>query len=169
MTADGPYPPQRGHAWRGDWKRRLTTLLADRGHDTVTSFLAMHPRRSLVDLADNVLDGGDVAAIQLQWTFLDEAHASGPTAVEQCARDLLVRYLHRYMPTGWNDADETADGMAYSSWSSAISRVASVDSLALWEALANQARPGWLPHDNDDPLLVAVFQAHWRPTSGPTA
>lgn len=157
----GTYPSQRGFAWRGDWKQRLSALLADHGHDSVTSFLAAYPRRSLLDLADSVLGGGDVAAVQLLWTVLDEAKVRGPAAAESCARDLLIRSMHQHMKRGWDPADLEAEGQAYSGWACELERIAKVNALALWEALVESAPPGWLPNDADDPILVAAFREHW--------
>lgn len=161
----GKYPAGHGYAWRGDWQQRLAHLLATRGHNSVTSFLAAHPRRNLLDLANNELGGGDVAAVQLLWTLLAEAKAAGTDAGADCARDLLVRSIHQHFPTGWNLDDETAERHAYGEWASELDRIADVDTLALWETLVERAPAGWMPQDINDPLLADVFRKHWHPTS----
>lgn len=157
----GKFPAGHAYAWRGDWQQRLADLLAARGHASVTSFLAAHPRRSLLDLASE-LGGGDVAAVQLLWTVLEESKPHG-VAVEHCARDLLVRSIHQHFPQGWSLDDEPAERHAYGEWVSELDRIADIDTLALWETLVDRAPPGWLPEDINDPVLAGAFRDHWHP------
>lgn len=160
MSEQG-HPSGQGQAWRDDWSLRIAQLLRKHGHSSVTSFVQAHPRRSLVDLA-NTLGGEDVAAVQLEWTYLDEARTSD--AVEACARDLLVRTIHEHFPDGWQPDDDRRHQLAFSGWSAPLKTWAGVtaDTLAMWEALYDGAAPGWLPMDGTDPLLVDIFRRHWR-------
>lgn len=121
VTESPKYPPQQGFAWREGWEARLKALLEARGFESVTSFVASAPARSLVSLADE-LGTGDVAAIQLQWTLLEEAKASD--SVEACARDLLVRLMHQHMPAGWTAKKDTEADV----WP----RVKATDSWTIW-------------------------------------
>lgn len=157
--------PQRQWAWDESWEQRLTERLSQQGHATAGSFFAAHPDQTILDLA--AMLGPGVAPVQLQWRFLDEAKAAGASAIEACARDLLLRNVRRYMPRGWNRDDEAADGNAYSGWAAAVDRIVKIDSLPLWEALTEQAPAGWLPQDTNDPLLADVFRKHWHPTTSP--
>lgn len=148
-------------AWRDGWGRRITDLLRARGHLSVMSFFEAHPRVSLVELA-SILGGEDVAAVQLEWAFLDEAREAN--VVEPCARDLLVRVIHEHFPGGWQAWDDRLHQLAFSGWSAPLKTRALVtaDTPAVWEALYERAAPGWLPMDGADPLLVDVFRKHWR-------
>src|ERR1700759_3255568 len=121
--SSSPFPPQQGFVWRGDWKQRLRTHLSARGFSSVRELATSAPRRSFAELADD-LGSGDVAAVQLEWSYLDEAKLGG--AVEHCARDFLVRQLCEHLPNGWatSRADEAVvmpRVRAISSWSSSIS------------------------------------------------
>jgi hypothetical protein len=163
MTTDdqSSFPRQRGHAWRPDWKQRLADLLARQGHASATSLLHTVPNRSLAALAE-ALGPGDVAAVQLEWTAIDEAKAAGAEAVEWIARDLLVRYLREEMPAGWRQSEQPIYG-AFGSWTAALKTrgIRTDDDFAIMAMLDDTASPGWLPTDPDDPLLVAAFAAHW--------
>lgn len=160
MSEQGHQPGQ-GLALRDDWALRLAQLLRTHGHASVTSFVQAHPRRSFVDLA-NTLGGEDVTAVQLEWTYLDDAKATD--AVEACARDLLVRTIHEHFPDGWQPDDDRRHQLAFSGWSAPLKTRAGVtaDTLAMWEALYDDAAPGWLPTDATDPLLVDIFRRYWR-------
>src|SRR5690606_13373017 len=113
MSEQG-HEPGQGQAWRDDWALRIAELLRARGHSSVTSFLMAHPRKSLVELA-STLGGEAVAAVQLEWAYLDEAKAAN--AVEACARDLLVRAIHEHFPEGWQPDDDRRHQLAFSGWS----------------------------------------------------
>lgn len=158
-------PPQRQWAWDDSWQERLTQRLAQQGHATAGAFFAAHPRQTILELAQML--GPGVAPVQLEWRFLDEAKASGEAEIEKCARDLLLRNVRRYMPDGWAPDDETADRHAYGGWASGVDRITEVDSLTLWEALAERAPAGWLPQDINDPVLADVFRQHWHNAKPP--
>jgi hypothetical protein len=158
-------PPQQGHAWRGDWQGRLTSLLRDRGYSSAREFAATAPTKSFVDLA-NDLGPGDVAAIQLQWRALDEAKEANE--VELAARDLLVRNFHAMLPTGWSsDAKERRRlAGAIAAWASSVGSHLTEYKPRLAEMaramVSEGAFPiGWLPIDADDPILVEFFKHHW--------
>lgn len=155
------HQPGPGQAWRDDWALRIEQLLRKHGHSSVTAFIQAHPRRSLVELATRV-GGEDVAAVQLEWAYLDEARAAG--TIEACARDLLVRVLHEHFPDGWQPDDDQRHQLAFSGWSAPLKTRggARADTLAMWEALYDSAAPGWLPMDGADPLLVDIFRRYWR-------
>jgi hypothetical protein len=168
MTNPTKYPRQQGYAWRGDWKQRLADLLKARGFESVEQYAATRPASSLVDLADD-LGPGDVAAVQLEWTYLDDAALRH--SVERCARDLLVRVLHTKLPAGWSTsrADEAAIWPridAVSAWSSSIGshlpRYKALVSALGDKMIDDDPFPvGWLPANADDPILVEFFKRHW--------
>ena len=168
MTNPTTFPPQQGFAWRGDWKQRLQALLSSRGFSSAREFAATAPTKSFVELAED-LGPGDVAAVQLEWSALDEAKAAGDT--EQIARDLLVRSLHGRLPAGWDtsrvdDAAVMPRVHAISAWSSSISSHLPeyrplVRAMARTIMESDPFPTGWLPADPDDPLLVEFFQRHW--------
>ena len=166
MSDATKYPPQQGYAWRGQWEQRLRSILSERGFSSVMEFATAHPIRSFVQLADE-LGSGDVAAVQIEWSYLDEAKRAG--SVEDCARDLLVRVLHEFLH-GWPRADDLqgrdklANGLA--AWSSRISshlREYGGQAKRMAFALLNERAPeGWLPASATDPVLIEMFRKHWR-------
>jgi len=168
MTDSTKFPPQQGFAWRGDWKQRLHELLAARGFSSVRSFALSSPTKSFVELAKE-LGPGDVAAVQLQWSALDEAKAAGE--MERMARDLLVRSLHSLLPGGWDtsridDAAVMPRVHAISAWSSAISSHFSeyktlVRSMSQTIMEQDPFPAGWLPVDVNDAILVEFFKRNW--------
>jgi hypothetical protein len=95
------------------------------------------------------------------------AKARGPAAAESCARDLLIRYIHQDMTRGWDPADLEVDDHAHRGWPSELDRITSVSPVGLWEAPVENAPPGWLPTDSEDPDLVA-FDKHWPREKDPT-
>jgi hypothetical protein len=168
MTISTRHPAQQGFAWRGDWQQRLKELLLARGFASVEAYAATSPTKSFIELAED-LGPGDVAAVQLEWTYLDDAKRAG--TVERCARDLLVRQLHAKLPDGWTTArDSDAAVMprvrATSAWSSSIS-----SHLPEYKPLVRAIGDtmirddpfpiGWLPSSADDPILVEFFKHHW--------
>jgi hypothetical protein len=168
MTNRTSFPSQQGFAWRGDWKRRLQTLLSSRGFTSASEFAATRPTKSFVELAED-LGPGDVAAVQLQWSILEEAKTAGN--MEPAARGLLVRCLHDLLPAGWDisrvdDAAVMPRVQAISAWSSSISSHVP-EYTGLLRAIGRtimESDPfptGWLPADANDPLLVEFFQRHW--------
>lgn len=157
--------PQKGHAWRGDWEQRVRELLARQGCSTVAKFLARHPTKSLVELADD-LGPGDVAAVQLQWMVIDEAKRA--KQMERLARDLLVRSLHKHLPRGWvSPADDRPRlARALGAWTSSIaSRLRTYGPLLMAIAQAmideNPFPLGWLPQSPDDQHLAEFFAKRW--------
>ncbi|KAB2909166.1 MAG: NUDIX hydrolase [Kofleriaceae bacterium] len=160
-------------AWRGDFDRRLTERLRERGFASATEYVAGQPAASLIALANGL--GADVAAVQLERRLFDEAKAAG--AVERHLRDLLVRSLHEHLPEGWQlDWGPDVPGDTTTAWARRARTFAhwapagwledykdAID--AIIDVIAEGGSPfpqGWLPMDADDPILVAFFQKHWR-------
>lgn len=169
MSDSTTFPIQQGFAWRGDWKQRLQALLAARGFASVEEFAAAQPCKNFVDLA-NELGTGDVVAVQLEWIYLDDAERRG--AVEQCARDFLVRVLHEYT-RGWPRSDDLQArsrlASSLASWSASISSHLpqyKEFTMPMGLALLDEQLPeGWLPKDASDPVLIGVFRKYWSPRS----
>ncbi|NJM90816.1 MAG: hypothetical protein HC863_00530 [Myxococcales bacterium] len=167
MSDSVKYPPQQGHAWRGDWKERIRQLLATRGFSSMKSFIALDHAKSFEQLA-NELGPGDVAAIQLQWLLLDEAHAAGE--LERVARDLFVRTLREHIPDGWPPKSELAarkrlaSGLA--AWSSSISsQFPEYRQMAIGMAagvLDDPIQDRWMPTDSGESIVLDIFRRYWK-------
>lgn len=157
--APTPYPSQQGHAWREKWQERLYALIRARGFLSVTDYVASRPGVTLLDLADQ-LGSGNVAEVQIARQWLAEAQASG--AVEKCARGLLARIVRKALPKGWGKGWATE--RVFAAFTDAL-RPAYEDAadrvcLALDES-ADLISEGWIPENEDDPLIVDVFQRWW--------
>jgi hypothetical protein len=152
-------------AWRGDWYERLKERVRARGFETVTAYADAQPTVSLLALAKQLTQERDIAALQIELVLLDEADSAG--MVERCARDLLVRNLHEELPEGWhtqwNDDTQYRRAGVFSSWYATLgSRYEpAVDSIFA-AFVAAPIPEGWLPDGPDDPILVEIFQKHWR-------
>ena len=164
MTDHGKYPGQRGHAWRGDWHQRLLDIIGSRGFSTLTAFADARPGVSLTELAKEI-GAGDVAAIQLQWTFVVEAQQND--TLERCARTLLVRYL-REVPEGWPSEhgfdDQSNVRCKLIAWQGCLRREPHDSALALMTRTlldATDIPAGWQPTGPDDPVIVAQFKRYW--------
>lgn len=159
----------RASAWQGDWQVRLKARLAARGFSTTEEFISTQPVKSLVTLADE-LGPDDVAAVQLEWSYLDDAKLRG--TIEHCARDLLVRQLHEKLPGGWTTTRIDMAAVwprvnAMSAWASSISsrlpeynEVVSAFSRRVQDE--NAFPVGWLPANADDPVLMDAFRRYWQ-------
>jgi len=158
MSEPRKHPPGRGHAWRGDWKKRLHDLLTAKGFSSATEYIDGHPTASMLELARD-LGAGDVAPVQLQWAYVEEAENSGTMA--KCARSLLAREIRRSLPAGWDRSDDFHGG-AYGTWAAALPETLEESTLEVWRALENtMPQDRWLPSGPDDPLLVDIFERHW--------
>jgi hypothetical protein len=167
MSDIGKFPPGHGHAWRGDWRQRLSELLQTRGFTSVSQFADVHPLRSLVQLADD-LGGGDVAAVQLETVLLDEARSTGTT--ERRARDLLARRLAT-LSGGWpgpaagrTREQESQVMAALSGWvPKTLPGLTTAHIVAIGVALlrSTELPAGWRPTGPDDPVIVEVFERYW--------
>lgn len=151
--------------WADGWQDRLRGRLADLGCETVSDFLGMFPVESYVRVAKRL--GNDVAAVQLVWGQFDEAKEAG--RVREAALDHLVRSLAEAMKRkGWGVGIhwDRIRARGFSAWSSAIKGhfqgehdehvEAVLDSLK-----ASPPPEGWRPEGNDDPFLLAAFEAGW--------
>lgn len=164
MSDYGSYSSGQGNAWRGDWRVRLLDILRLKGFASLTAFAGTMPLATLEDLVAAIGEG-DVAPIQLQWRFVEEAIASNAT--RECALDLLVRMLHE-VKGGW-PSDPSWDGQddvrsSLISWQTSL-KGEQYDVLTekiVHELLEGTSiPPGWLPSGVDDPLLEALFDKHW--------
>jgi len=164
MTDHGKYPSGRGHAWRGDWHRRMIEILEERGFRSLTAFAQARPDATLGSLATEI-GVGDVAPIQVQWVLYEEAKSSG--ALRPFAADLLVRRL-REVEEGWPAGNGYGDQKAVRhqliAWQGCLrdegeeARLAQV-TRALLDA--TDIPPGWKPSGPDDPVIVAAFERYW--------
>jgi hypothetical protein len=154
-------------AWIGNWYERIKQRVRERGFATATEFADTQPTASLLDLADQ-LGKDDVAAAQLEKVLLHEAGEAD--AMEQCAKSLLVRRFHEKLPEGWQQEwDDSPLGSnfrragVYGSWCAALPDRYEQIGDAIWDAICAASIPeGWLPASPDDPVLVEIFQKHWR-------
>ena len=153
-------------AWIGNWHKRITQRVGDRGFDTVSAFADSQPTASLRNLADQLSEDSDIAPIQVERVLVYEAQEMG--MIESCARRLLVRRLHEKLPEGWHLQWDGAPGASGSRLASACSSLCAAlpehyqESYsrirdALWSASIPE---GWLPAGPDDPVLLEIFQ-HW--------
>jgi hypothetical protein len=157
-------------AWIGNWYERIKGRARERGFATVTEFAATQPTASLLVLADQLSKGNDVAAAQLEKVLLHEAEEAD--AMEHCAKNLLVRRLHEKLPEGWpaewNRDATIRRASAYGAWAAALGERYQPSYRAIGDTLKAAAvdttliPSGWLPEGPDDPILVAIFQQHWR-------
>ena len=161
-----PSKPGSADAWHGDWKQRLYELVAQRGLTSAAAYAATHPTLTFVALAEE-LAPGRIAAVQIEWSLLEEAKAAGTMA--NCARDFFVRWLHQYLEHGWlteTEDDQRRVASAVAGWSSSIrSHLPEYKpTLATMRQALSAESPfpvDWLPTDANDPILVEFFKRHW--------
>jgi hypothetical protein len=167
MSKRDTSPPGIGSR-RAAWQDRLHELLSRSGYASVGAFADSNPLASLDQLAD-ALSIPDVTAVQLESEMLREALDAQQVA--RRARDLLSRKLST-LPGGWpgpqstRSADQETQCMqALASWfpiGFAAEYQVSIIKVAL-ELLSEPTLPrGWRPTGPSDPLLVKLFERHWR-------
>jgi hypothetical protein len=153
---------------RAAWQERLRELLATSGYASVGAFADSNPLASLDQLAD-ALGIRDVTAVQLEGELLREA--VDEPQVARRARDLLARKLAT-LPGGWpgpqsarSAEQETQCMQVLASWfpiGFASEYQVAIIKVAL-ELLSEPTLPrGWRPKGASDPLLVKLFERHWR-------
>jgi len=178
--------PARGQAWIGDWEKRILDRLHKRGFGTIASFADARPVASLVELANELsidedanTDRSDIAAEQIARLWRREANRHGTEAVEHMARRILVGELRRGLPEGWlpnwTESEEARSAAsraasATTSWASALGQEYEEASDRVFTALVEEAQAGsiprgWLPASADDPILLRIFQQHWKGNS----
>lgn len=168
MSKRDTTPPGMAPPRRATWQERLRELLATSGYASVGAFADSNPLASLDQLAD-ALGIRDVTAVQLESELLREA--VDEPQVARRARDLLARKLAT-LPSGWpgpqstrSAEQETQCMQALASWfpiGFASEYQIAIIKVAL-ELLSEPTLPrGWRPTGASDPLLVKLFERHWR-------
>src|SRR5687767_14244335 len=164
MTNDTKkYPSGHGYEWRGDWGKRISHLLEQRGFRRLADYARSMPTATLDELADE-LGPGDVAPIQLQWILIDEAREAGE--LELCARDLMVRRLQG--TKGWPDSQEwdAQEDVRHAliAWQVSL-RDPTYDAIMAEMTkellVSTDIAPEWKPSSADDQRIVALFERHW--------
>lgn len=156
--------PGSAYALYGQWLVRFTNLYKSRGFQSLTSFCAQHPTKTLHELA-NILAPGDVAPIQIQWMLVDEALETND--FKACAKSLLIHRLYE-SKEGWplGNGWEEQTGVRYSltAWEGIhpdepyrSAMKAMVDELLD----AADIPAGWLPSGVDDPRITKLFDSFW--------
>jgi hypothetical protein len=152
-------------AWLGDWYGRVKKCAQEHGFADATAFAEAHPTTSMLELAKQLAP--DIAASQLEKVLIDEA--DGRSALERCARGLLVRRLREWLPEGWHaEWDDRPLGShsrrsgAFAMWSGPLGERCDEITWQVWNALIALPIPaGWLPDGPDDPYILKAF-AHWQ-------
>jgi|ERR1700755_1503849 len=153
------------------WSTVLTERLTALGFKSVSEFMYIYDQASTVNLVKQ-LSIPEIASMQLERAFMEEARSSGAQAIERCARNLLARDLINTLPQGWpacTDRAQSADARLLYSVFTSLAYSLPIDCETACEAvrLAMFVAPiaqGWRPVDGDDPLLVGIFRDHWRPS-----
>jgi hypothetical protein len=140
-------------AWQGDWYRRVTDRLRERGYGSATEYVKARPTADFIELAHGL--GEDVAAVQLKDVMHDEA-GDDPQALREFAREVLTRSIFRIMPSGWGDDGEIA--RAYGKWAGYLGDRYDVATNLVFDALCALAPNSWRPTGPDDPLLLEAFK-----------
>lgn len=167
MRKSDPTPSGMGPR-REVWQQRLHELLAAHGYPSVGAFADSNPLATLDQLAD-ALGVPDVAAVQLESELLREAVDAQQVA--RRARDLLSRKLAA-LPGGWpgpqstRSADqETRCMQALASWfpiGFASEYQVAIIKVALELLSEPSLERGWRPTGPSDPILMKLFERHWR-------
>jgi hypothetical protein len=163
MTDHGRYPGGEGYAWRGDWRKRLSALLEEKGFDSLTSYAQKRPLDTLDDMVSD-LGEGDVAPIQLQWVLLEEARKRHEL---RGSLDLIVRLLREVKggwPAGSSWEDQTAVRSALIEWGVSF-KGSDHEDVARKMVIAFLSDPGmpagWRPEGIDDSRITSLFDRFW--------
>lgn len=182
MTTPVVKLPAVGQALLGDWRARINERLLAAGFDSVHAFVAARPLAPVSLLVDELstdlqegINRSDVAHIQLVELWREECHEDAQ-AVERFAKRLLIGILHDHLPEGWH-ADWTRDENAraafsrlntkgLSGWPSDVGSDYRDAANRVLSALIKGGREGtvpngWLPADEDDPVLTEIFHRCW--------
>jgi hypothetical protein len=147
----------------------LQLAIEKKGFSSITSYMASRPQCSLAELVRE-LDVFDLAPMQLEAYFVEEARDEGELALEQCARSLLARDFRDQLKHGWPSPSEPSrstsnlrkeDVFTSFTYAMPLEHAAACERIrcAMSEATI---RAGWIPIDGDDPLLIVVFASHWH-------
>jgi hypothetical protein len=149
-------------AWRGDWRSRLAARVRAEGYDSLDGFFRATPGVPYTELARLLSRQHEIAPIHLEQIHSELAQARGPA--RPWAMDSMTRFMRGSLSRGWGNGKY---------W-----QVALLGGLASWtvlwgggprlqaikEALFQLAPPvGWVPQNEDDPIVRKAFDLGWPP------
>lgn len=142
--------------WSDGWRDRTYSMIKRLGFESVTSFLDHEPDKSFEDKSTE-LGLGEIAPIQLQWLYRDEAKKNRQT--KQYLAGSFVRYLARHIPNGIRLHGEWPLNLALGSWAGSMDEE-DQDRCAIivkrFKDASLKLPDDWIPK-SDDPVVVKIF------------
>lgn len=164
--SSSPVPP------RPPWRQQLHAAIEAAGFVSLSAFADAFPQQSLEDLTD-ALGVSEVSVMDVESELLEES-VEDPVQLSFRARDLLFRSIAS-LPSGWPGPPQERSHAEEALCTTTLARWLPIDigteyqegavriSVALL-GLRSLER-GWRPKDAADPVLVALFEEHWRVSS----
>lgn len=150
-------PQARPKDWDDGWSDRLREAVQRAGFQSVTAFADTIPEASFTELAGRL--DTRYAPVQLRAVLMQEAIDTGQ--LPRFGRRMLVEYIRRAMPKGWEEGSDPRfeKANAFSCWDVDFEPILGRSTVDQILSALEAAEPplGWLPPGPDDELLVRAF------------